>query len=179
MFNVIRKKHVGIAVMLIVALFALANVGAAFATTNDATEVGDVDGWGISIDSGTSVVANDASVVFDLSAPTNVSAAKVVPIVPRATGELVPGGIYTTPTSYSIAQGQYITYSGSWTPTSQSFDVGIYNTATGNYTWFNRTGGTITNYNIIINNSSTYKIAYRNPSANSYNANFNITYVIS
>jgi len=180
-FKKSRKGIVALslAVTLVFAAFGTIYAFAAAPVQNfsaDAEETSVIEESGFFFDDGMLKTANDASFVDE----SNFSAVNIgeIPISPKTTGQLKPGGIYTTTTSYSIAQGQYITYNGSWTPTTQSFDVGIYNTVTGNYTWFNRTGGTITNFKIIINNSSTYKIAFRNPSGNAYDANFNITFVI-
>jgi hypothetical protein len=91
-------------------------------------------------------------------------------------GNLNPGQIYTSIATFAIAEGQHVTFNGSWSTDFQNFDVGLYDTVTGEYTWVSCTGGVLENYTITADHDSvSYKLAFRNPSENIYTTNYSIT----
>ncbi|MDR3209439.1 MAG: hypothetical protein LBT36_02280 [Oscillospiraceae bacterium] len=175
------QKRMGIvALCLIAAVVALCfgTITALAAGAVDVVIVSVPDGSGFSRDSDAVSTGNDASVRPN-EPPLPAAPNAEVPFVPdEIVGELVPGAIYTSVKAYGIAEGQYITYDGSWSSGFQSLDVGLYNTETGEYSWFNQTGGTITNFRLFAENSALYRVAYRNPSENIYTTKFYIAFVI-
>jgi beta-lactamase regulating signal transducer with metallopeptidase domain len=147
------------------------------AAANDATEVPVVDGSGFSRDDGTLKIGNDFSVCDTSDLP--VVPVPKAPNEPQAIGQLSPGDIYTSTATYRIAEGQHITFDGTWSKaTGESYDVGVYNTETGVYTWVSCADGIAANVRLRINNSAAYKIVYRNPASNIYTTNYDICFVV-
>jgi beta-lactamase regulating signal transducer with metallopeptidase domain len=139
----------------------------------DAAAVPSIDGSGFSWDTGVLTDGKDA-VVFDEA--TMPSPIYNIPELQKIVGNLAPGRIFTSIATFAIAEGQLVTFSGSWSTDFQNFDVGLYDTVSGEYTWFSCSGGVLENYTIAAEHDSVaYKLAFRNPPTNIYDTNYRIT----
>jgi beta-lactamase regulating signal transducer with metallopeptidase domain len=152
--------------------FATSGVNAA-ADGKDATEVPNVDGSGFSWDIDALTDGNDVVVFDEATMPLPIYN---VPELQKIVGNLAPGRIFTSNATFAIAEGQLVTFSGSWSTDFQNFDVGLYDTVSGEYTWFSCSGGVLENYTLAAEHDSVaYKLAFRNPPTNIYDTNYSIT----
>jgi hypothetical protein len=154
--------------------------GSGFSWDIDALTDGDsyqavpnADGSGFSRDTDASTDGNDGVVFDEATMPLPIYN---VPELQKIVGNLAPGRIFTSTATFAIAEGQLVTFSGSWSTDFQNFDVGLYDTVSGEYTWFSCSGGVLEAYTITADHDSvSYKLAFRNPPTNIYDINFSIT----
>jgi hypothetical protein len=167
----IRKTSL---VGILLAVVLVAGTTTAFATSGvngkDFTEAPNTDGAGFQTDTGTSTDGGDIAVVNadELPAPFYN-----VPADFEMVGNLNPGQIYRSTAMFAIAEGQPVTFSGSWSTGFQNFEVGLYDTLSGEYTWFSCSGGVLEDYTITADHDCvSYQLAFRNPSENIYTINY-------
>jgi beta-lactamase regulating signal transducer with metallopeptidase domain len=164
---------------ILLAVVLVAGTTTAFATSgvNAAADGKDTsvfhvdDGSGVSQDYSALTDGGDIATVVnadDLPAPYYN-----VPAGFEMVGNLNPGQIYISQATFAIAEGQLVTFNGSWSTDFQNFEVGLYDTVTGEYTWFSCSGGVLENYTITADHDSVaYKLAFRNPPPNIYTINY-------
>jgi beta-lactamase regulating signal transducer with metallopeptidase domain len=168
---IMKIKKASISGILLAAVL-VAGTATAFATSGvDIARFPVDDGSGFSRDA----ALIDGSDFIVVDAATMPAAIYKIPAEQKIVGSLTPGDIFITTATFAIAKGQPITFNGSWSSDFQSFEVGLYDTASGDYTWFRCGGGVLTDYRIAAEHDSiSYKLAFRNPSANIYDTKFDI-----